>query len=432
MKTHASLILFLLHSLHGQTVLDLRTQSKNVDFSQFPSTRPVKTGVVLPAACSIGALYFKIDNPPGQNLYGCSAPNTWTLEAGSPGSEGGTLLPNQSGPGYLMTNGSQSFWGNIPTGGSGALDCVSVPGQCDIVTSLVPLKPAANTWTGLNDFRSALLRLPEATIAPGINHLPSASSNTGREFMVTDGTSACDTSTGGGTVAVLVRSDGADYVAPNCAGGPTGPVQTSPTALTHVVYPLLSADGYQGSGVGSQTGFKGAISFAFTTQASMAVSSLVFNLVSASMTNCNGGAGPCGALFVISTTDPSDANPPSGSTVECKTETGYTGHATASKDISVIGVKSLSWVSGSAVSGAVCTLPAGGHVLTYLAENGGLLSSTNNVGAHWQTQGAIDPFYYGFASGVGSGTGASYTVPSLSTTQFTPGLGFDIPYLVVH
>jgi hypothetical protein len=70
-------------------------------------------------------------------------------------------LPQQTGtPGYLVSNGNTAAWGNIATGPSGALDCVSQPGVCDIVTALVPLKVTANTWSGANDFGSAaFLRL---------------------------------------------------------------------------------------------------------------------------------------------------------------------------------------------------------------------------------------------------------------------------------
>jgi len=49
-------------------------------------------------------------------------------------------LPAQTGiAGYLTTNGTTPSWGNITTGASGALDCSTTPGTCDI-TSIVPLK----------------------------------------------------------------------------------------------------------------------------------------------------------------------------------------------------------------------------------------------------------------------------------------------------
>ncbi len=70
-------------------------------------------------------------------------------------------IPQQTGkPGYLVSDGNSFSWGNITTGPSGALDCVSLAGVCDIVTALVPLKVTANTWSGANDFgNAAFLRL---------------------------------------------------------------------------------------------------------------------------------------------------------------------------------------------------------------------------------------------------------------------------------
>jgi hypothetical protein len=84
------------------------------------------------------------------------------------GSGGSGNLPVQNGnAGYLITNGSVSSWGNITTGGSGALDCSSTPGVCDIVTAVVPFKGSANTWAGFNDFSAAAaLRLVSQPGAP--------------------------------------------------------------------------------------------------------------------------------------------------------------------------------------------------------------------------------------------------------------------------
>jgi len=76
--------------------------------------------------------------------------------SGSGSASGGNLPALTAGiPGVMQTDGVNTSWGNIPTGGSGALDCASTPGVCDIVTAIVPLKPAANVWTGANDFSGA-------------------------------------------------------------------------------------------------------------------------------------------------------------------------------------------------------------------------------------------------------------------------------------
>lgn len=77
--------------LQAQTLIDLRTQAKSVDFSAATSTKPSQTGTVLPSNCSVGAMFFNIAAPAGQNLYGCTANNTWTLLGSSLLFGGGTV-----------------------------------------------------------------------------------------------------------------------------------------------------------------------------------------------------------------------------------------------------------------------------------------------------------------------------------------------------
>lgn len=90
--------------LMGQTQVDLKTQSKNVDFSNAVSTKPAKAGTVLPAVCASGEVFFLSNAPAGQNLYGCTSTNTWTQQSG------GGAVTHATGPlnsGSIMTgNGS--------------------------------------------------------------------------------------------------------------------------------------------------------------------------------------------------------------------------------------------------------------------------------------------------------------------------------------
>jgi len=65
---------------HAQTAVDLRTQSKSVDFSGASSTKPAKVGTTLPAVCVAGEAFFKLDAAPGRNWYGCSEANAWVLQ----------------------------------------------------------------------------------------------------------------------------------------------------------------------------------------------------------------------------------------------------------------------------------------------------------------------------------------------------------------
>ena len=65
-------------SLIAQTKVDLRTQSKSVDFSAAPLTKPVRTGTSLPGTCSLGEMFYLTSATPGYNLYYCTASNVWT------------------------------------------------------------------------------------------------------------------------------------------------------------------------------------------------------------------------------------------------------------------------------------------------------------------------------------------------------------------
>ncbi len=67
----------------AQTQVDLRTQSKSVDFSSAVETKPVKLTATLPAACAVGDFVFVTTAPIGSNLYGCVAANTWALQGGA-------------------------------------------------------------------------------------------------------------------------------------------------------------------------------------------------------------------------------------------------------------------------------------------------------------------------------------------------------------
>jgi hypothetical protein len=71
-------VILLLPVAFAQTRIDLRTQSKSADLSSTGATKPVQTGTTMPPSCSAGQLFFRLDSPAGQNLYGCTATNIWT------------------------------------------------------------------------------------------------------------------------------------------------------------------------------------------------------------------------------------------------------------------------------------------------------------------------------------------------------------------
>ena len=70
-------------------------------------------------------------------------------------------------------NTATTYWGilaaasTVVGGASGALDCTTTPGVCDVVASVVPFKATANAWTGANDFSGAsYVKVPTGSGAP--------------------------------------------------------------------------------------------------------------------------------------------------------------------------------------------------------------------------------------------------------------------------
>lgn len=86
MRNYAILLLAALTgagALYGQlTQIDLRLQSRNVDFSAASATKPFRSGTGLPATCGLGEMYYRMDAAAGMNVYGCTTTNSWTLEQG--------------------------------------------------------------------------------------------------------------------------------------------------------------------------------------------------------------------------------------------------------------------------------------------------------------------------------------------------------------
>jgi hypothetical protein len=71
----------------GQTQVNVKNQTKNVNLSGASFVIPFPTGTALPALCTTGSMFFNLSAPAGSNLAGCVATNTWTTEGG--GSSGG-------------------------------------------------------------------------------------------------------------------------------------------------------------------------------------------------------------------------------------------------------------------------------------------------------------------------------------------------------
>ena len=164
----------------GQTQLDLGTQAKDVNFTASVSTRPVKTGTVLPSVCNVGELFFSTTAPAGANLYMCGTVNTWTHGGGAIPSTTLSGLPATCAVGdfYYVTDASFSTggwrlyscspantWaqeGTLADGTGYLIVTCAAPGNCLVGpnTAVVPSLPGPNAWTGANDFSGASKTAP--------------------------------------------------------------------------------------------------------------------------------------------------------------------------------------------------------------------------------------------------------------------------------
>jgi hypothetical protein len=66
---------------YGQTLVNLGTQGRNINFTGVQGTSPVQMGTTLPATCSQGQMFFNSVATAGQNLYACTSANVWTPQA---------------------------------------------------------------------------------------------------------------------------------------------------------------------------------------------------------------------------------------------------------------------------------------------------------------------------------------------------------------
>ena len=141
----------------AQTRVDLRSQSKSVDFGDSPSTRPVKVGTAMPAVCTTGDLFFRSSAAPGSNLYACTATNAWTLLTGG----GGSIAPGPPNT-FMSSDGVTAQWRLFSAGPSGAVSVSLESGGAtvDLDTTIVPRKAMSETVSGLWTFAKGILAPP--------------------------------------------------------------------------------------------------------------------------------------------------------------------------------------------------------------------------------------------------------------------------------
>lgn len=154
----------------GQTKIDLRTQTKSVDFTGATATKPARMGAALPATCNQGEFFFLSSAPAGQNVYGCSTANTWALEGAAIPQT--SLVPsslNNSGK-LLSTDGTSPTWqaaGGDVTGSPSTLKVGGLLGR--------PLSTATPSDGQLLKFNNSTGKWEPATLAGDVTGTAPAS-----------------------------------------------------------------------------------------------------------------------------------------------------------------------------------------------------------------------------------------------------------------
>ena len=133
----------------GQTLVDLRTQSKSVDFSAAGSTKPMQTGSACHPVAAVGQFFFLTTAPAGANVYACNPANTWTAE-------GNGLSVNSSTTNEVLSStGTAIQWlalGGDISGAPGGLTVNrlqgrTVSGAAPSNAQVLQWNAAANQWT---------------------------------------------------------------------------------------------------------------------------------------------------------------------------------------------------------------------------------------------------------------------------------------------
>jgi hypothetical protein len=128
----------------GQTLIDLRSQGKNVDFSGAFSTKPFRTGSSLPSTCNVSEAFLKLSAILGQNIFVCTSTNVWTVQGPPP-------LPSLFGnnDAVLTNDGSAVQWRTLGGDISGGLTTTVVNRiQGRSVDPTAPLPGQILRWEG--------------------------------------------------------------------------------------------------------------------------------------------------------------------------------------------------------------------------------------------------------------------------------------------
>jgi hypothetical protein len=147
----------------------------------------IPSGTALPGTCTAGASFIKTNNNPNQQLYICSATDTWTQ--------------------------------NMLLGGLGALTINGTTGALDIAPGVVPRLTAANPFSGRNSFSGPMDFIMTGTPPAGAaSKLTLYANNDGSLHYVNFAGTDATLSTGAGFASPMTTQD--DIIVGGASGTP--------------------------------------------------------------------------------------------------------------------------------------------------------------------------------------------------------------------
>ena len=225
-----SMLLAAVPAFSQITTLNLSTQGRNADFSNLAVTRPVTVGASLPSSCQLGQLFFNSGAAAGSNLYGCTAPNTWTLQGN--GTTGGTTgTGTGSGGGGNSGTGAALFTPASVTFSNQTVGTTS-PSQAIVFsnTGTAPITLGNVTLTGSNSTDFATSNNCGSSIAVGasctiaVSLTPALAVNETATLVIVDNTGSSPHSLGLSGTGVAVSSGAGATITPanpaTAAGSP--------------------------------------------------------------------------------------------------------------------------------------------------------------------------------------------------------------------